>query len=223
MSRPTRRACAQTAAALVTLLCAASASAWQHSTTLSGKRLHWAAATTQQPIVFGLAADATADLPMPATAVEAAVERAFSAWELTCARTDGTATPLGVAFAAGAWAAVSPLGDGCDGQPATCPEKPGAGNQIRLVGALSDGTGDAWPFASGIVALSVITSRSATGEIVDADIALHGVAFPLCDDPCPPGGAHLAALHARCRRGSPSMSSGSNESPQCRHAHGSTF
>lgn len=184
-------------------LAARPACAWKQYHTSTGAPMRWPAKALQQPVGYGIDETGLTGDGIAPDALSGAVQSSLAQWQdLRC---PGCATStangpcdggpcqdraFGVTFAPLGWQPALPIGLGCsETKDGVCVTYAPNGNQITFVHDAKD-----WNFGTHVIAMTVISAKTNTGFIGDADIAVNDAGFAFCLDACGPGQLHFGAV-----------------------------
>ncbi len=149
----------------------------------------WPAVALAAPLTYtvdetGLSADG-----LQLGEVRAAIQAGLGTWQaVSCGPC--ASRPIAKGFGDVGVTAPAAIGLGCVATSATgCAQWGPNGNQCVFIHAAVD-----WPYSAGVIAMTVLTARTDTGVLVDADIALNDAAFAFCLQSCPADRIHLEAV-----------------------------
>lgn len=164
----------------------ASAWAWKQTQVSSGCGERW----LQTHLTYGITKPGLDGVP--GNGFPQAIADAFLAWQQVSCSLCATglpnqapqacaAHPVGFDVSLSQESTTTGLGPGC---VVTQAGKP---CQVQPNGNFVVAMHDQWPFGASVVSTTVVTANLATGEIVDADIALDDLHHDFCTGTCKPG------------------------------------
>lgn len=171
--------------------------AWRQYHTSLGKPMRWSAASLAQPLAYSLDDSGLGDDGIGADDLAQAAQAALGTWQAVqcptckpaCDQAKCARRALGVAFAVPTWKPAQPIGMACvDPGPAGCATYAPNGNQLTFVHQAL-----AWPYGKQVIAMTVVSAKTDSGEIADADIAFNDAGYPFCLQACAAGQIHVGA------------------------------
>ncbi|MBM4343964.1 MAG: matrixin family metalloprotease [Deltaproteobacteria bacterium] len=182
-------ACLLALAVVALALAAEPAHAWRQYHTSTGKPMHWPALALAAGVTYSVDDSGLGAQGGPSAALAAAIAAGFGAWGAVACPPCGVRPWQPPPHDVG-WRPAAAVGMACQATDLLgCKHWEPNGNQVSFAHTAAQ-----WPFGAQVVAMTVVSAAASTGEIVDADIALHTATFGFCLGSCAPGQFDVAAV-----------------------------
>ena len=165
--------------------------------------MRWSVEALQQAVGYGIDETGLTGDGIAPDALSGAVQSALAQWQgLKCPGCTASIAngpcgggrcqdrALGMTFVSLGWQPALPIGLGCrETKDGACVAYAANGNQITFVHDAKN-----WNFGTLVIAMTVVSAKTNTGFIGDADIAVNDAGFAFCLDACGPGQTHFGGV-----------------------------